>query len=100
MDLTGDYDWVRASIHASVKEKEWNYWDMTQFIIEFLVDGHVINAYMIRLQRHLENNESKEIFIDISKPKIPFDKMHIKFWNRGTKKVELKNLVVTSFKER
>lgn len=94
------YDRLRVSIDASIGQKEWTYWAMTQFIVTFKQEEKVIDSKMIRLQRHLGDNQTKQIYLDIIKPKQEFSTVEVRFWNsRGQKPITLSNLSVVIYNE-
>jgi hypothetical protein len=44
---------------------------------------------MIRLQRHVNGNEVKDIYFDTKRPNKDFDKIELLFWNAGSNKTVL-----------
>ncbi len=99
-DIGNDFDWLRASVVCEIRAKEWSSWWMTQFIVKFYTGEKTVKENMIRLQRHLNDNEQKELFFDIKKPKEPFDKVGVQFWNAGgDKEVFFHHLKLETYKE-
>lgn len=92
-------DWVRISCRIACEEKEWEYWKMTQLIARFKNGETTVKESAIRLQRHVENTETKYLYLDIKAPSDrPFDKLGILFWNgESNKKVRVDDLQVESF---
>lgn len=94
-------EWVRASANIYCESKEWNYWQMTQFIIS-LEDKDVVKKHkMIRVHRLLDEKKWRKIWVDI---KIPsgekFDNVKIKFWNAGgSKEIWIDDLTVEAFED-
>lgn len=94
------YDWIRVSVNASINAKEWNLWTMTQFVVEIKNQSEVNDKKMIRIQRHIHDGQSKNIFLDIRKPNRDFTALEVKFWNAGgQKQIILENLLVETFEE-
>lgn len=95
-----DHKWIDASADFQIKQKEWNYWTMTQFIIEFYNNDEKIKERMIRVQRHLNDNETKNLDFQTKLPKQPFDKIKIKFWLADSpKEIKIDNLKLILFDE-
>jgi len=78
--------WLRATATFRCDPKEWDWWQMTQFVVRFRQGDKVIKERMIRLQRHVDGQETKTIFFDTKIPKEPFDRATIFFWNCGSGK--------------
>ncbi len=98
---TSMFDWLRVSIHASIDEKEWNFWTMTQLIVEFRNGEDPVAKSMMRIQRHLHRGEEKDIYLDLPRPEKAFDRVVIKFWNAGGKKeIRIRNIKAEIFDER
>ncbi len=90
--------WVRASVTFKCDPKEWNWWQMTQFVVRFKFSGRIIKERMIRLQRHVDGSEVKTIFFDTKIPPEYFDFMEVLFWNSGSDKtVRLDDLKIEVF---
>jgi hypothetical protein len=60
--------WSRATATFRVKSKEWTMWQMTQFLVLFYKGDVLIDYKMIRLQRLLNDNSKKEIYLDAKVP--------------------------------
>ncbi len=96
-----DVDWIRASADFYCESKEWNYWQMTQFIIS-LEDNDVVKKHkMIRVHRLLGEKNWRRIWVDIKIPKgQKFNNIKVKFWNAGgSKEIWIDDLRIESFSE-
>ncbi|HFC01279.1 MAG TPA: hypothetical protein ENJ53_10785 [Phaeodactylibacter sp.] len=94
-----DAEWIRATADFYCKNREWNYWQMTQFVIYLEQNGKAIKSKMIRVHRLLKDNEWRRISLDIKIPKgQKFDKVVVKFWNAGgTKEIWIDDLQCAIF---
>ncbi|WP_235298259.1 hypothetical protein [Portibacter marinus] len=98
--VDSSYDWLRVSADFKIDQKEWFFWTMTQFIVEVYHQDQKIGNYMIRVQRHMNDQESKKLYIDIPNLKKPISELQVKFWNAGGhKRIEINNLKVEIFDE-
>ena len=71
---------------------------MMQFVIRFRQGDKIVKERMIRLQRHVDGNETKAIFFDTRLPAKAFDRATIFFWNPGSDKtVRVDDLKVEVF---
>lgn len=82
-----EYHWVRAGVTFRCDPKEWDWWAMTQFVIRFREGDKVVKERMIRLQRHVDGSEAKQIWLDAAIPDKPYSEIEIFFWNAGSNKV-------------
>jgi hypothetical protein len=90
-----DKGWIRASVIFACEPKEWDWWRMTQFIVKFYNKDQVVKERMIRLQRHVDGNETKTVFFDTRVPLQPFDRAVLLFWNADSdKQVRVDEVVV------
>ncbi|MCW5922400.1 MAG: hypothetical protein KIS77_08655 [Saprospiraceae bacterium] len=90
--------WLRASVTFRCDPKEWNWWQMTQFVVRFYDGDKIVKERMTRLQRHVDGSEVKTIFFDTKIPGKPFDRAVVLFWNSGSDKtVRLDDLKVEVF---
>ena len=99
----GDGQWLRAIGTFKCSVKEWDVWKMTQMIVRFQMDDHVVKERSIRVQRLLNDAELKEIWMDVKVPpaRKPFNKVVVLFWNAGgDKEIEVSKLGVETFNER
>ncbi len=96
-----DSEWVRASADFYCENKEWNYWQMTQFIISLEDDDRIRKHKMIRVHRLLEQENWRRIWVDIKIPKgQKFNNVKVKFWNAGgSKEIWIDDLSVEYFSE-
>ena len=94
-------DWVRASANIYCENKEWSYWQMTQFIISLEENDVVKKHKMIRVHRLLGEKNWRRIWVDIKIPKGEiFNNVKVKFWNAGgSKEIWIDDLKVESFME-
>lgn len=76
--------WLRASAKFNCVLKEWNVWNMTQFIVSFRSKGKDIKTKMIRVHRFLTDGAERDIFIDTEFPKESIDEIKIGFWNNDS----------------
>ena len=94
-----DFDWLRVKINIRLTQKEWEVWKMTQFIVKLKEGESTIKEKMIRLQRHLNDGEEKQVWLDIKKPKERFDKVEIYFWHADSQyMIYLDDLTVVGVK--
>ena len=90
--------WVRASVVFRCAPKEWDWWRMTQFTVRFWLGDSIVKQRAIRLQRHVDGDETKTIFFDTKLPPERFDKMEVLFWNAdGDKTIRLDDLRIEVF---
>jgi len=80
----GEKGWIRAACSFRSEPKEWETWKMTQFIVRFRQGDKIVKERMIRLQRHVDGNETKAIFFDTRLPAQSFDRATVFFWNPGS----------------
>lgn len=96
----GENPWLRASVTFSCDPKEWDWWEMSQFIVKFRQGDKIIKERMIRLQRHVDGGEVKTLFFDTKIPTQPFDRVTMLLWNCGSNKtVRIDDLKVETFGE-
>jgi len=92
------YEWIRASADFAIQQKEWSFWTMTQFVVEVYDDDEKLDVHMIRVQRHMNDNQQVRLHIDIPKPEQRFTELQIKLWNAGgNKEIRVSNLSVEIF---
>ncbi len=82
-------DWIRVSGLFHCVQKEWNTWNIPQFMVAFEKNGESIKTNMIRVQRFLQDGETKEIFLDAKVPDSHFDAIKIMLWNADSDKTML-----------
>jgi len=100
--LTEDFkgDWLRATADFYCESKEWNYWQMSQFVITLEQNDQIVKEKMIRIQRILNEKQWRTFSIDIEIPKgKKFNNVKVKFWNAdGTKELWADNLKIEAIK--
>lgn len=90
--------WMRASSDFISAQKEWESWRMVQFCIRLYKNGEVVKHRYLRVHRLLNENETKNIFIDIKIGDIDFDEAGIYWWNPASDKpLIVDNLEVVTF---
>jgi hypothetical protein len=82
-------NWIRASASFKAVQKEWTTWRMTQFIIKFYNGESVVKTNFIRVQRNLNEGETKRIYMDAKLPGEPFNRVAISFWNADSDRLIL-----------
>jgi Dolichyl-phosphate-mannose-protein mannosyltransferase len=78
--------WLRATCTFECKEKEWDWWRMSQFIVRFYKGDQILKERMIRLQRHVDGTEKKTMWFDTAFPMRDFDRVAVLFWNADSDK--------------
>ena len=97
--LPEDYDWIRVEAEVLYTEKEWDIWKMTQLVLEPIADNKPIRRNMGRVHHQVDPNKQTVFYIDIKKPKVPFDRLETYFWHvKNDKKMTIKNTRVLTFK--
>ena len=77
-------DWLRAKALIKAEQKEWNHWQMTQFIMKLKKDGKDIKDGYLRVQRIMDHGEQREVFFDLKVKDVDYDEIEVKFWNPGS----------------
>ena len=80
--LPSNHGWLRLSGDFTTPNKEWESWKMTQMIIKYFKNGKEIGNDALRIQRHLQNGNTSNIYID-SKIIGGSDEVEVSFWNSG-----------------
>ena len=94
----GDSKWIRASARFHSPRKEWNFWHMPQFIVEFSNGGQSVKKRAIRLHRFMNDGSTKRLFIDVRVPNQAFDKVEVFLWNAdGAISTYMDELVIEGF---
>ncbi|WP_276133906.1 hypothetical protein [Polluticoccus soli] len=97
---SSDAKWLRAQATFKCISKEWEAWKIPQFIVRFMNKDVIVKERMIRTCRFLDEEDTKELFIDVKTPEEAFDSVHIFIWNPGSNKTLLVDDVqVWSFNE-
>ncbi len=90
-----DYKWMRVTAEVSVTDKEFDIWKMTQLTVQQKFDGKARRTRMIRLQRHINPNETKKVYIDVKKPRSEIDEIVVYLWlANSTKPVGINQIIV------
>lgn len=96
--LKPDKKWIRASANFTSAQKEWETWRMVQFCIRLYKNGEMVKHRYLRVHRLLNENEKKNIFIDMKIGNIDFDEAGIYWWNPASDKpLIVDNLEVVTF---
>ena len=91
--------WIRVSAEFYCAQKEWTEWWMTQFWVHFKKGDQVVQKNWIRIQRHIENDKTKVVYLDAKVP-ADWDEIEIQWWNSdGNKELFIDNLSVITFDE-
>ncbi|MBK7871293.1 MAG: hypothetical protein IPJ74_11750 [Saprospiraceae bacterium] len=102
-DVTVDpqqLDWVRATATFRCKNKEWNTWSQTQFVVRFYNNDQEVKAKLVRVYRLLNEGETRTITFDVKKPRQAFNKVGIIFWNaQSDKPILIDDLKLEIFQE-
>jgi len=96
--INSNKQWLRAEADFTIVQKEWEYWRMTQFVIEFRNEGELIKSNMIRVQRLMQPETSQRIYFDTKIPKEAIDEYSVYFWNADSSiPIYIDNLKVSIF---
>lgn len=95
------YKWLRAAADIHIDRKENNVYLMTQFIVRLKMGKVIIQENRIRLQRFLDQGETKNISLDIKVPTVAYDNIEILFRNEnnGALPCYIDNITVIGFNE-
>lgn len=92
-----DSRWLRTFCRFRCDQKEWETWKMTNFIVRFRQGDKIVKERSIKLQRHIDGNETQSIFFDTQLPPA-FDRAAVFFWNPGsTQNIRIDDLTVEVF---
>lgn len=99
---SGDAKWLRTSIKCFNVQKEYDMWHMANLGVRYMNNGEVVKQNIIRLDRLVEQGETKAVYIDTKSPKKPFEKVEIFIFNEnnGNKSMKVDNLSVESYNEK
>lgn len=93
-----DQKWIRASADFAATQKEWETWRMVQFCIRLYRNGKMVKHRYLRVSRFLNENNTRNIFIDSKIDNIDFDEVGIYWWNPASDKpLIVDNLQVVTF---
>lgn len=94
----GNAKWLRAQSTFKCVTKEWQLWNMPQFVVHYYKNGREIKTGMIRIDRFINESETKDIYIDTKIPHKEFDTIGISYWNADSdKELLIDDLKVWSF---
>ncbi len=92
-------EWLRLHFKASAGSKEWEYWRMAQAIIRLKKGDTTVRERMIRLQRLLDEGETRDLSMDLKISDKSADRVEIYFWNAdGDKTVWIDDLRLDQLK--
>ena len=100
-----DMQWLRVQATFRCTKKEWDGWNMTQFVVKLKRAGETdtnksARYNMLRVYRLLNENETKEISLDMKLPTEPYDSLQIWFKNElGDKELVVDNIKAWGFRE-
>ena len=77
----GRFDALRVSIAFRNIPREPRWWNMAQMIVRFRQGDQLVKERQIRLQRHCDGEEKRDIYMDVLTPRQPFDRAEVTFWN-------------------
>ena len=78
-------NWIHASALFHCIQKEWNSWQMTQFILKFYNGDQEVKSRLIRTDRLLHDGEIQRIGFETEIPDHT-DTISVLFWNAGSNK--------------
>ncbi len=95
----GEEKWVRVKCDFRCRNKEWETWKMTQFIVRYCDKDNVVKEKLIRVFRVLTDGQTKEIYLDTKMPEQSFDNIQVLFWNSGSSHpIAIDNIKIETFK--
>lgn len=77
---------LRATVTVRSLNKEWDTWKMAQLIVRIKNNDEAVHERAIRVFRLLNDNDTKEIYLDVLLPDRPFNKAEVFFWNADSDK--------------
>ncbi|HRD82541.1 MAG TPA: hypothetical protein PLL53_17400 [Saprospiraceae bacterium] len=77
---------LRAVVTMRSLNKEWDTWKMAQLIVRVKNNDEAVHERAIRVFRLLNDNETKEIYLDLRLPDRPFNRAEVFFWNADSDK--------------
>lgn len=93
-----DAEWLRVAVDVRIGAKEWNSWKMAQLIVKFKHKDEEVKVRKIRIQRLLNNNDTKRVYIDTKLPSKAFDYLEVILKNdQSTLPILIDNLSVESY---
>jgi hypothetical protein len=92
--------WIRAQATLFYQVKQWNVWEIPQFLVRFTNKGQKIKETFIRVGRLMNDGDIKDIYIDAKIPSTTFDTVSVFFAGlNSSEALEIDNLKVWSFNE-
>lgn len=93
-----DVTWLRTQATIRCVTKEWQLWNIPQFIVHYYKGDKEVKTSMIRIDRFIDEGETKDLYIDTRVPEEAFDAVGISFWNADSdKELLIDDLKVWSF---
>lgn len=77
---------LRATVTVRSQNKEWDTWKMAQLIVRIKNNDEAVHERAIRVFRLLNDNDTKEIYLDVLLPDRPFNRAEVFFWNADSDK--------------
>jgi hypothetical protein len=77
---THQHKWLRVSGTFYIPLKEWDVWKMTQLVVQYKAKDKVLKNRFIRLQRMMNDEETKTIYLDSRMP-ADVEDISIFLWN-------------------
>ncbi len=72
-----DMEWLRTQAIFGTDKKEWDVWNMTQFIVSFYRDYEQVHANILRPHRFLGDGDIRKLHLDTRVPDQKFDRIRI-----------------------
>jgi hypothetical protein len=92
--------WIRGRATFHCIDKEYDGSKMTQFVMRLTYNGKIVKERMMRVYRLLDNNETRDVSIDMKLPETSFDSVNVLLWNaESDKPLWVDNLEVEAFEE-
>jgi hypothetical protein len=96
----GNAKWLRVRNTFLSKQKEWNFWLMTQVTVKFFNLEEIIKEKMYRPHRFLNDGQTSNLYFDVKVPNIPFTKVKLVYWNAdGQNETLIDNIEIETFNE-
>ena len=90
--------WLRANATFYIDQKEWDKWKMSKLVVYFKNKNQIVRVNEIRLQRLMNDRETRRLWIDAKIPKSDFDSVFLRFDNNGgNKKIWIDDVSVEVF---
>ncbi len=90
--------WLRANATFYIGQKEWDKWKMSKLVIYFKKNNQVVRVNEIRVQRLMNDAETRRLWIDAKISTTDFDSVFVRFDNNGgNKQIWIDDLTVETF---